>query len=183
MVKKLLSIVLVVVTMVACSVAGQSSDPRPAMQRSYDLRTLNFVATEGLVVSEENSFYPQADVVWRGDAPGPRIAQIGAMFQVAADRNQNVLTGTQPVDVDIQLVRFHGVTEKTRATVGGVYNIIFLMTVRDATTGTVIEPTRRIVADLGAPGGSGATVLEARGRTEKVEVTDFLTATLRSQLF
>ncbi len=178
--KRLLAMIMLIGAMAAC--AGPGSDPRPVMDRSYTLQSLNFVATPGLVVSEENRYYPQADIVWRGDSPGPRIAQIGAMFETAAARTASVIRGDVPVTLDIQLIRFHGVTEKTRGSVGGVYNIIFMMTVRDARTGAVIEPARRIEANLKAPGGSQAQALERAGRTEKVEVVDFLTATLRNEL-
>ena len=168
----------------ACAPGGadQTADPRPIMQRSYDLRDLRFTAREGLVVSEDNNFYPTVDIVWRGDPPGPRIPQIGAMFREAARRSQSVLNGTTPVVVDVELIRFHGVTERTRATVGGVYNIIFMLTVRDARTGAVIEPPRRVVGNLSAPGGSRARALDEAGQTQKVRVTEFLTGLLRQQL-
>lgn len=161
---------------------GMKSDPRPQMDRSYALKGFNFNALEGLTVSEDESFYPTADVVWRGDPLGPRIPQIAAMFAEAAARNRRVVNGTLPVTVDVTLVRFHGVTNRTRYTVGGVYNVVFDMTVRNATTGDVIEPTRRVVGNLDAPGGTRATVLESEGQTQKVRVTDFLTSLLRSQL-
>jgi hypothetical protein len=180
MMKRLLAIVLLISAFTAC--VGPGSEPRPVMARSYALQSLNFTVSPGLVVSEENGYYPQADIVWRGDRPGPRATQIGAMFETAAVRNTSVIRGDRPITVDVQLIRFHGVTEKTRGSVGGVYNIIFMMTVRDARTGAVIEPARRIEANLKAPGGSQAQALERAGRTEKVEVVSFLTATLRNQL-
>ncbi len=168
----------------ACApgIAGQGADPRPAMRRSYDLQGLRFQAREGLVVSEANNFYPPADIVWRGDPPGPRIPQIEAMFQAAAARSRSVLNGEMPVIIDVELVRFHGVTERTRSTVGGVYNVIFDMTVRNAQTGAIIEPARRVVGNLSAPGGSRGRELDAAGQTQKVRVTDFLTGLLRHQL-
>lgn len=169
--------------LMGCSTAfGQKSDPRPQMARSYALRGFNFNALSGLTVSEDESFYPSADIVWRGDPVGPRIPQIAAMFEQAAARNRRFLDGSVPVTLDITLVRFHGVTNRTRYTVGGVYNVIFDMTIRDARTGDVIEPTRRVVADLDAPGGERASQLESEGQTQKVRVTDFLTSLLRSQL-
>lgn len=161
---------------------GMKSDARPQMNRSYALQGFNFNALEGLTVSEDESFYPTADVVWRGDPLGPRISQIAAMFEEAAIRNRRVVSGTLPVTVDVTLVRFHGVTNRTRYTVGGVYNVVFDMTVRNATTGDVIEPTRRVVGNLEAPGGTRATALENEGQTQKVRVTDFLTSLLRAQL-
>lgn len=161
---------------------AQRSAPRPIMNRSYDLRGLNFAAQSDLTVSEQESFYPTADIVWRGDPKGPRIAQIGQMFETAAARNRPVLNGNVPIVVDVTLVRFHGVTNRTRYTVGGNYNVVFDMTVRDANTGAVIEPTRRVAGDLDAPGGETAVRLEESGQTQKVRVTDFLTSLLRAQL-
>jgi hypothetical protein len=169
--------------LMGCGAAtGMKSDPRPPMDRSYALQGFNFNVLEGLTVSEDESFYPTADVVWRGDPLGPRIPQIAAMFEEAAARNRRVVNGALPVTVDVTLVRFHGVTNRTRYTVGGVYNVVFDMTVRNATTGDVIEPTRRVVGNLEAPGGTRATVLESEGQTQKVRVTDFLTSLLRAQL-
>ena len=162
--------------------AGLEGQARPVMNRSYALRGFNFSALEGLTVSESETFYPTADIVWRGDPVGQRIPQIAEMFAQAADRNKTVLNGAVPVDVDVTLVRFHGVTNRTRYTVGGVYNIVFDMTVRRAGSDQVIEPTRRVVGNLDAPGGDRAGQLDAAGQTQKVRVTDFLTSLLRAQL-
>ena len=84
--------------------------------------------------------------------------------------------------VDFQLVRFHGVTERTRFSVGGVYNIEFMMSVRNAVTGELIEAPRRVNTNLSAPGGIAALMLEQKGQTEKVRVTDFLTQVIRDEL-
>ena len=162
--------------------AGLRSAPRPEIDRSYALRGFNFAARAGLRISESESFYPSGDVVWRGDPIGPRIPQIAAMFDEAASRNRAFLDGNVPVDVDVTLIRFHGVTNRTRYTVGGVYNVVFDMTIRRAGTDQVIEPARRVVGNLDAPGGERASRLDDAGQTQKVRVTDFLTSLLRAQL-
>jgi hypothetical protein len=161
---------------------GLSGTPKPGMVHSYDLSDLRFGEKADIIISEDDSFYPSADLVWRGDTRGPRVPQIGTMFQTAVTRNQSSLNGTTTVDLVITLVGFHGVTEKTRRTVGGVYNIIFDMTVVDARDGAVIEPTRRIVGNLNSPGGLRAQALIDNGQMEKVRVTDFLTGLLRQEL-
>lgn len=153
-----------------------------AVARDYAVEEVTFTASSKLRVSESNSYYPNADVVWRGDPIGNRVEQVAAMFRAAADRNIPELNGNVPVVVDFELVRFHGVTERTRFSVGGVYNIEFMMSVRNAFTGDVIEAPRRIEADLSAPGGIAALMLEQKGQTEKVRVTDFLTQVLRDEL-
>lgn len=175
---------LVSLLLAGCAGVGlmQKSDARPVMDRSYDLVAFQFQTLPGLEVSEDESFYPGADIVWRGDPTGPRIAQIESMFRTAAARNETALTGDVPITLVINLVRFHGVTNRTRYTVGGVYNAVFDLSVLDARTGAVIEPPRRVVANLDAPGGKTAVQLEESGQTQKVRVLDFLALVLHQQL-
>jgi hypothetical protein len=144
------------------------------MSRSYDVRQLRFAAQPGLTVSEAESFYPDADIVWRGDPVGPRIPQIKSMFEEAVVRNRTILRGDTPIDLAITLVRFHGVSDRTRLSVGGIYNIVFDMTVLDARSGTVIEPTRRVSGNLSSRG--------LGDRPQRQSVTDFITGLLRQQL-
>ena len=150
--------------------------------RDYHIHGLNFIASTDLNVSEGNGYYPMTDVVWRGDPVGDRLEQIGAIFHEATSRNEARLDGVKGVQIDIELVRFHGVTERTRFSFGGIYNIVFDLTLRDDKTGEVIEQTRRVQANLAAPGGIAALMLEQRGQTEKVRVTDFLTQVIRDEL-
>lgn len=152
------------------------------VQRDYTVSTMNFIASENLQVSEGNGYYPFTDIVWRGDPVGDRVEQIAAMFHTAKDRNAERLTGQTGIIVDVQLIRFHGVTERTRYSFGGVYNIIFELTVRDEQSGAILEQSRRVEANLAAPGGVAALMLEQSGQTEKVRVTDFLTQVLRDEL-
>ena len=165
---------LMAITVLGLAVAGCASVE--TVTRNAPLETSSFGG------SESNSFYPNADVVWRGDPIGNRIEQIAAMFKTALDRNVDKMDGLVPVVVDYRLIRFHGVTERTRYSVGGVYNIEFEMTVRHALTGEILEPTRRIEADLSAPGGIAALMQDQRGQTEKVRVTDFLTQVFADEL-
>jgi hypothetical protein len=155
---------------------------RSVVQRSYAVQDMTFAASDDLRVSEANSYYPNADVVWRGDPVGDRVEQVGAMFQTATLRNQDRLDGDIPVTVNFELVRFHGVTERTRFSIGGNYNIVFTISVRHAITGEIIEEPRLIKADLSAPGGVVAMMQDQRGQTEKVRVTDFLTQVFKDEL-
>ena len=184
MLRRMMILSLLLGAMAACASGpiGRTSDPRPEMDRSYNLTGLTFTAAEDITVSEANNYYPAADIVWRGDPLGNRVEQIGTLFQEAARRNIGNMGGTQPVTVDIELLRFHGVTQRTQYSVGGVHNIIFMMTVRDARTGAVIEQPRRIVANLEQPGGQEALRLEQSGQTQRVRVVDFLASVLRSEL-
>ena len=156
--------------------------PVVQVSRNYALNDAIVRIPADLTVSEANRYYPFADIVWRGDPPGDRHAQVANLFINAVELAKPGLTGAVPVIAEITLIRFHGVTEKTRATVGGVYNIVFTLAVRDAETGAVLEPAREIEADLAAPGGTAALLLDREGQTEAVRVTDFISYVLVKEL-
>lgn len=148
----------------------------------YSISDIQVSVPRALRVSEANVFYPIADIVWRGDAPGDRHQQIGAIFQAAASQAAATMKGPRAAVLKLELVRFHGVTEKTRYTVGGTHNMVFDLTVLDAATGAVIDGPRRVTADAKAAGGQAAILEEQSGRTQKVVVTEKLVETLRREL-
>ena len=92
------------------------------------------------------------------------------------------MAGATPVILDVTAVRFHSLTEKARYTVGGVHNIIFDLTVRRASTGEALAPTRRVEADLPALGGTAAVEADRQGQTQKVRVHAFLQQVIRQEL-
>lgn len=152
------------------------------LPRDYHLVDLQVDVPAELRVSEGNGYYPLTDIVWRGDPVGNRHIQIAAMFETAGDRVATKLSSGRPVLAAVEVERFHGVTERTRFTVGGVYHIVFNFGIFDAETGEEIEPVRRVAQSLSAPGGVAAIMADHRGQTEKVRVTDFLTVVLMDEL-
>jgi len=154
----------------------------PQIQRDYSLHSIRFAVPEDMTVSEANSYYPIADIVWRGDPLGNRAQQISDIFQTSIRAAGENLAGQVPVTVDVELARFHSLTERTRYTVGGVHSIKFDMTVRHAETGEVLEPRRRIDADLAGLGGYAAMAADNRGETQKVRITSHLTNLFFQQL-
>jgi hypothetical protein len=161
------------------SVAGEEG----VVARNYALEEVRAVVPAELRVSERNSYYPFADIVWRGDPVGDRHAQIAALFREAGDRLAAPAgDGQRPVIAEVTLLRFHGVTERTRYSVGGVYGIRFMLAVRDAATGELIEPPRLVATSLPAPGGQAAVELERAGQTERVRVIDHLAFAIAREL-
>lgn len=148
----------------------------------YTVSDVRVSVPRSLRVSEANVFYPMADIVWRGDPVGDRHQQIASIFQTAAEIAASRMNGPRPAIVQIELVRFHGVTEKTRYTVGGTHDMVFNLTVLDASTGAVIDGPRQVRADVKAAGGQAAIAEEQAGRTQKVVVTEKLVETLRREL-
>jgi hypothetical protein len=143
---------------------------------------INVLVPQTLKVSERNSYYPGGDIVWRGDAIGNRHQQVKAIFDTALSQGTAQMDGIVPVCLDIRVDRFHALTEKARYTIGGVHSIIFVLQIRDLSTGLALGEPRLVKADLDAFGGQQALRAEARGQTQKVRITNHLAEVICQEL-
>lgn len=141
---------------------------------SYDLQSVTVAVPQGLVVSEANAYFPNGDIVWRGDPHGDRRAQVGAIIHDSMQRAQPHIRGAHPVSAHVELVRFHALSEKARYSVGGVHAISFLLSIYDADTGVLLRGPDVIKADLRALGGADAMRAEAAGQGQKHRITNHL---------
>jgi hypothetical protein len=166
----------------AATLPAAVSNGTIVLEAQYDVQAVDVSVPASLTVSEANTFHPNADIVWHGDERGDRRAQIKAIFDTASAQATGAMQLGPKVVVQIELIKFHAVTDKTRYTVGGVHNIEFMMSVRDATTGEILQAPRKIIADCKAAGGARAEAEDAAGRTQKVVVTERLVQVLRREL-
>ena len=135
-----------------------------------------------LRVSEANTWLPNADIVWRGEARGNRWEQVETIFDEAAKVGTADLTKGLAVVAEVEVTRFHCLTEKTRATMGGNHAMQFMLTLRDAATGEIVDGPRLVVADTRASGGSKAIAEDYAGRTQRVVVVERLAQVLHREL-
>ena len=149
---------------------------------ALDVQSVTVSVPRTLEVSEKNRYYPGGDIVWRGDAPGNRHAQVQAMVQAAMELGTADMTLGLPVAVEVEITRFHALTEKARYTVGGVHDIEFILTLKDPVSGAIIAAPREIKADLKAFGGTQAIQAEQRGQTQKVRITGHLAEVIAAEL-
>lgn len=157
--------------LVASSLTAQSAD-----WKLVDVRVL--VPAE-LSVSEANRYYPVGDIVWRGDPYGDRRAQVAKLLDDGLTKGLTHLRGDRPVYFDIKLSRFHSLSEKARAVTGGVHNIIYTLTVVDASTGLALHGPIKMEVDLQAYGGDQAYAAERQGQTQKVRIQNHLASLMR----
>lgn len=149
---------------------------------SISVSEINVDVPYSLKVSEGNGYYPFTDIVWRGDPIGDRRAQIREIFKTALTLGTRSMQGETPLILDVELKRFHSITDRTRLSVGGVHHMVFEMTVRDARTGATILPAREIDTSLKAYGGIRAVKADQRGQTQKVRVTGYLARLIQQEL-
>ncbi|RKT30384.1 hypothetical protein BXY70_2373 [Roseovarius halotolerans] len=163
---------------------GVEAMPEPAaVPRSVDVRNIRVSVPAELKVSEANMYLPAGDIVWREDPLGDRHAQVKAIFETAMQRGVDALPhGQVPVDLNIEVTRFHALSEKARYTVGGRHTLHFVMQLSDPETGAPYGPPRAIKANLKALGGQTALEAESKGITQKVRITEHLAQVIGEEL-
>ena len=137
--------------------------PTHIVSADWDVQEIIIDVTAELTVSEANRLKPRADIVWREDPLGDRHAQVQAIMAEAMDFALTPMEGSVPVIVEIEMTRFHALTERTRYTIGGQHEIEFLFTVRHAETGQALTGPRQIDLTFRALGGQRAIESERNG--------------------
>lgn len=156
--------------------------PQLSAPLAFDIASINVTVPRTLVVSEKNRFYPEGDIVWRGDPRGDRYQQVEAIFREAMTRGTDNMSDGLPAVLDIEVARFHALTEKARYFTGGVHDITFTITLRDPATGQALTPPREIEADFKGLGGRAAIAAEQHGQTQKLRITEHLAKVIRQEL-
>ncbi|MCZ4351447.1 hypothetical protein O4H61_02870 [Roseovarius aestuarii] len=152
------------------------------MSLALNVQSIKVDVPRTLKVSEKNRYYPGGDIVWREDPLGDRYAQVQAIVADAMAKGTAGMDTGVPVELDIEVKRFHALTQKARYTTGGVHALTFVMTLRDPATGMALSEPREIVANFKAYGGSMAVVAEQRGETQKVRITKHLANVIRQEM-
>ncbi len=158
----------------------------PAVSKGWRVVAVDVRVPASLSVSEENTYAPNADIVWREDpyGKGSRYQQVDALMTDAAKRGAKVLHGGKPVKLVIVMQQFHALSEKARYGLenAGVHDITFTAQVFDARSGKPLSPPDLIKADLPAYVGKEALDAERRGLTQKVRITDHVSKVIKGWL-
>ena len=159
--------------------SSQVEQELAASSAAWRLADVRVRVSDDLIVSEENLYYPKGDIVWRGDPYGDRRVQVAKILDDGMTSGLTHLIGKRRVFFDVDLHRFHSLTEKARYSVGGVHNIEITLTVVDAATGVVLHSPFDMEIDLKAHGGEKAIIAEQKGLTQKVRIKAHLAKVMR----
>ncbi|WP_109464224.1 DUF6778 family protein [Albibacillus kandeliae] len=162
--------------------AAASADAASLSRAPLRVRSVKVSVPRSLKVSESSQLLPSGDIVWREDPKGDRYAQVQAIFETAMKRGVAPLKGSIPVDISVEVVKFHALTETARRSTGGVHALKFMLTVTDARTGKVLMERHAVQADFEAYGGRKAKAAEAQGQTQKVRITNHLAQVIAIEL-
>ncbi|MBT9382388.1 hypothetical protein KM176_00815 [Pseudooceanicola sp. CBS1P-1] len=137
----------------------------------YDVRGVIVRVPRALSVAEGTGYYPLGDIVWHGDPPGDRHAQVQQIFLEAAEEAFARSNGGRPVVATLQVAYFHALSETARAWIGGWHSLRFEVTLTDPATGAVVVPAHLVSLQLRGYGGARARAAEARGETQRYRIT------------
>jgi hypothetical protein len=156
----------------------------PVLAASWRLAEVRVSAPRTLKVSEEKTYLPTADIVWREDPMGDRYAQVEKILKDAVTRGARGLAGSRPVIIAVTVTRFHALTfeAEQRFENAGVHNIKFIAQVVDARTGEVLVPPTPIRAELPALSGSQMKAARRKGQSQKSMITAHVAATVAGWL-
>jgi len=159
--------------------ATQATQPTSA---ALNISAVRISVPYALKVSEANSYYPGGDIVWREDPLGDRHQQVKSIFEQGIQKAAPNVQGSVPVMLDIEVTRFHALTEKARYTTGGVHAVQFKMRLLNPETGEAYTESRNIKADFKAFGGARAINAERNGITQKLRITDRIAEVVAQEL-
>lgn len=134
--------------------------------------------------SPSRRYPPITELVWYGDPPGDRKAQVVALMSDAVRAGAaDALVGSQPVTIALNITEFHAMTPRARATELqlGVHEIMFDISVVDA-SGAVIASETGVRADLQAYSGASALQAEQLGQGQKIRIQSRVAQVIRSWL-
>lgn len=147
------------------------------VSRDWRVTEVAVTVPETASVSEEDVFTPVADIVWRGEAEGDRRFQVARIVREAATAATADMTGSTPVRLEVDVTRFHSVSQVARAylTRSGVNDIRFDIRVVDPASGTVLASETGVRAPSPALVGPAAVEAARAGGSERARIVDHLT--------
>lgn len=154
-----------------------------SVSRGWHVHGVFVQVPESLTVSNANTYAPDADIVWHGEPPGDRRAQVAAILKEGISRGVAPLNGPRGVTIAVRLSHFHAVTPAAVARApAAVHNIGYYIQVFDAETREPVTESEFVSADLEAYVGSAAVTAALQGQTQRVRIVDHLTRVTRGWL-
>ncbi|MEL7151251.1 MAG: DUF6778 family protein [Pseudomonadota bacterium] len=155
----------------------------PALSKSWHVHNVRVTVPETLTVSDDNTYAPNADIVWHGEVGGDRREQVAAILRDGLTEATSSLSGPRGISVRAQLEHFHAVTPAAVARApAAVHNIAYVIQIFDDQTGEAITPPERIEADLEAFVGSAAITAAIQGQSQRVRIVDHIASVTRGWL-
>ncbi len=153
---------------------------------TWSLGDVQVEISNGLTVTQSPSrrYPPLSELVWYGDPPGDRKAQVATLMADAVRAGAaDALAGSQPVTIALNVTEFHAMTPRARSTELqlGVHEIMFDISVVDA-SGATLASEKGVRSDLQAFSGAAAVQAEQLGQGQKIRIQRRVAQVIRAWL-
>ncbi len=153
---------------------------------AWSLGDVQVEVSSSLTVTQSPSrrYPPTTELVWYGDPPGDRKAQVETLMADAVRAGAaDALLGSKPVAIKLHITEFHAMTPRARATELqlGVHEIMFDISVLDS-AGAAIAAEKGVRADLQAFSGASALQAEQLGQGQKIRIQSRVAQVVRAWL-
>lgn len=126
---------------------------------------------------------PKEDLNWWEAPDGDRRAQIDAIMTDGIYRGATILTGTRPVRLEVTLLGFHALTPTARRrSLPADHDIKYAIRVIDVQSGAVVASDDDIASDTPALTADEGDAADARGETQRVQITEQVAGVVRAWL-
>jgi hypothetical protein len=159
---------------------GEAHAPVP-LNPSYRVVDVKVDVPASLTTSEQNGIKPRVDILWQEDPVGDRHAQVRELMTAALEEGVSSVNGSRDVVLEVVMTRFHALTKRTRYSIGGEHEVWMYVAVRDAKTGELLEPARRVGFDHRVS-AEQALENDAKGLNQRLEITALVKDMIRHEL-
>ncbi len=145
----------------------------PQMTKDWTVTRVSVQAPRSLSVSEARSHLPNADIVWREDPAGDRLAQVERIMTDAIRAGARPLKGKRPVAIEATVTRFHAMTFEAESLSfqTGVHDVEFDARIVDARTGQPLVAPTHVNASFPAMTGARMAMARSQGDSQKKQIT------------
>lgn len=155
----------------------------PDLTKNWRARNIQVAVPDSLTVSNNNSYAPNADIVWHGEPFGNRRAQVARILREGVELGARPMRGSRPVTLKATLRHFHAVTPAAVARApAAVHNIAFNFEVLDANSDRPLTEPMYIQADLEANVGAAAVAAAIEGRGQRTRIVQHIARVTRGWL-
>ena len=113
-----------------------------------------------------------SNFVWDGYSGGNRKKQVVGLFKSAMSDVSQGMTGSTPVNMNIEVTYFHALTDEARIWCCGEHRIIANLEVTDAGSGDVLASEDGVYLGRVALGGIPGLIAVASGRDQDVRIRE-----------
>lgn len=174
--------IVAVAGMLLLAACGTSGEPGNSKVNAWNLSDVSVRFGPEIARTASGEEYG-SNFVWNGYSGGNRKKQVIGMFRSAVDEvGREVMTGAQPVKVNVQVNYFHALTDGSRVWCCGAHRIFADLSVVDANTGAVLADGKNVALGRIALGGIPGLVAVAAGRDQAVRIREGIAKGIRRWL-